>query len=258
MAAGGEPEISLLRAFALNSEVIPVRRWRPLGQRGREGGRAGLAELALDVELDGGGARAQIAHEGSVAYRGSSPDEIALITYAASAGVKLLRRQGKRVELEVNGALEAYGAHALLRLPSAASVLSVLTRCCAVVLETLRFTSDRRRMSTVVQDTSVRAHACAIERGRGPRVPERCRGRAQTNRLWLYTKGADDVVARRMRADQDVVGSLATVEEFAAQGLRCAQCRPRGEALGPTALSVTCAAAQNAVLRLARAGARRL
>jgi phospholipid-translocating ATPase len=64
-------------------------------------------------------------------------------------------------------------------------------------LAELAFTSDRKRMSVVVRDAD--------------------------NVLWLYSKGADNVMLPRLAPDQPILDdTVAHCERFAATGLRFA------------------------------------
>lgn len=133
-------ELEFLRHFALNNSVIPVNK------------------------------------DGTITYKGSSPDETALVSAAANLGVRLVHREGKNVHITVNGEIERY-----------------------VLLEELKFTSDRKRMSSVLMDAS-------------------------TKQLKLYCKGADDVIAKRLRNDEAqqraLKSTMVQLEIFASQGLR--------------------------------------
>jgi phospholipid-translocating ATPase len=111
---------------------------------------------------------------GALVYKGASPDEVALVKAAAACGVTLLQREGRLVQLRVLGREETYE-----------------------VLEELKFSSDRKRMSVAVRAQSSR-------------------------RIRLFMKGADDVVLARLApGQQELVRVLnAQTEMFARQGLR--------------------------------------
>jgi phospholipid-translocating ATPase len=105
-------------------------------------------------------------------YKASSPDEIALVKAAANYGVRLLNREGAKITIDVLGTIEEY-----------------------VLLEELKFNSDRKRMSVAVRNQ-------------------------QTGLITLFVKGADDVICARLRSGVDPSDILQKLEVFASQGLR--------------------------------------
>lgn len=94
---GKQPELQFLRNCALNNNAYPTR----------------------------------CEDSRKIVYKASSPDEIALVEAAASAGVELTERDGDNVKIEVCGKEEAYE-----------------------LLQELEFNSDRKRMATVYRKLS--------------------------------------------------------------------------------------------------------
>ena len=112
-----------------------------------------------------------------IVWKSPSPDEEALVQAAADNGVLFMKRTRKELELIVNGKKEIYK-----------------------LIHTLEFSSDRRRMSVLVQNKATSKH-------------------------YLFTKGADDVIFERTRrhgdkADKTIATLKAEVEMFSRKGLR--------------------------------------
>jgi magnesium-transporting ATPase (P-type) len=118
--------------------------------------------------------------EDQVLYKGSSPDEEALVKAAANIGVALLQRNNDDLVIVVNEQEEKYK-----------------------LLQTLEFSSDRKRMSVVVQRLSANG---------------------APGKIYLFTKGADDMVfaACANNADQQQARAMTVphLEMFASTGLR--------------------------------------
>jgi len=110
--------------------------------------------------------------DGQLVYKSESPDEEALVSAAAAAGVRLLKRDGPIVELSINEEIRRYR-----------------------ILQELKFTSDRRRMSTVVKDVA-------------------------TGKLIVYIKGGDDRVFERLAAGESIDTLTPHIDLFAKKGLR--------------------------------------
>lgn len=161
--------LNFWRALALNNTVVPVTAAEEqereelassmllglaspsavaeAGDAGEEGGRAaagvvgvgGTASPSDHVRLQllrkSTGAMGAVGvlqdPDALMLYRGSSPDEAALVDAAQAFGVKLRHRQGQALLLRVNGADERFE-----------------------VLHELEFTSDRKCMSTLVREVS--------------------------------------------------------------------------------------------------------
>eukprot|EP01137_Pigoraptor_chileana_P025686 Opistho-2@95508 len=139
------------------------------------------------VPVHAGDRSSMMTAEGSdvlkgIIYRAASPDEEALVRAAAALGVRFVDRDSVGVEVRVglSGGVERYE-----------------------VLNTLSFSSDRRRMSVVLRELP------------GPRL-------GQGGRIRIITKGADDVImARLSQADADIAAaSRVQIDAFASQGLR--------------------------------------
>eukprot|EP00658_Telonema_sp_P-2_P063865 TRINITY_DN5268_c0_g4_i3.p1 TRINITY_DN5268_c0_g4~~TRINITY_DN5268_c0_g4_i3.p1 ORF type:complete len:1137 (-),score=307.52 TRINITY_DN5268_c0_g4_i3:207-3617(-) len=112
------------------------------------------------------------APEGEIVYQASSPDDLALVEAAAAMGVVFTQRTNDTSTLVVHGQEVSFK-----------------------VLNTLDFSSDRKRMSVV------------IERPDGG--------------LFLYSKGADTVMFPRLHGHQEHVDALCSqLQEFAADGFR--------------------------------------
>ncbi|SPQ94422.1 unnamed protein product (mitochondrion) [Plasmodiophora brassicae] len=110
---------------------------------------------------------------GRLIYKSPSPDEESLVEAAAQLGVKLVSRHGPMIELNVHGQTESY-----------------------LVRQELTFTSERRRMSVIVQDRA-------------------------TGNLVMYTKGGDDVIVERVASlsEEDRI-TVSHLNSFAGEGLR--------------------------------------
>eukprot|EP01103_Thecamoeba_quadrilineata_P012000 TRINITY_DN2992_c0_g1_i2.p1 TRINITY_DN2992_c0_g1~~TRINITY_DN2992_c0_g1_i2.p1 ORF type:complete len:946 (+),score=205.61 TRINITY_DN2992_c0_g1_i2:67-2904(+) len=111
----------------------------------------------------------------SIKYRASSPDEEALVYAAAENGFEFLGGGSEgRVKVQMRGQTQEY-----------------------VLLDVLEFSSDRRRMSVVIQDSQ--------------------------GKIWLYTKGSDAMMLPRLAEDGDKELKKKTEEhlsEFSNEGLR--------------------------------------
>lgn len=104
--------------------------------------------------------------------KASSPDEAALVEAARYLGCKLLVRENENVEISICDQKERYR-----------------------VRQELEFTSERKRMSVIVEDL-------------------------KTHKLLMFTKGADEALLDRLRADQNAKPTLTHLDAFADQGLR--------------------------------------
>lgn len=111
--------------------------------------------------------------DGELAYQCSSPDEGALVRGAASQGFVFHTRQPEKVVLSVLGKDETLE-----------------------ILDMIDFTSDRKRMSVIVRDS--------------------------TGRIKLYTKGADTVILERLceGSEASVDSFHDQLEDFASYGYR--------------------------------------
>ncbi|XP_069676428.1 phospholipid-transporting ATPase IF-like isoform X2 [Periplaneta americana] len=106
----------------------------------------------------------------SLDYQASSPDEKALVEASARCGVVFLGEEGESMSVMVKGRVRHYRK-----------------------LNTLEFTSDRKRMSVIVQD--------------------------EDGQIWLYCKGAESAVVPLTEAGP-VNKTLQHVADFAMRGLR--------------------------------------
>jgi len=110
--------------------------------------------------------------EGKLVYQASSPDDLALVEAAKALGFNFKRRTTEKMEIEVAGVAET---HKILGL--------------------LDFTSDRKRMSIVLESAS--------------------------GDILLYTKGADSVIFPLLSPGVEHVDlTIEHLQEFAADGLR--------------------------------------
>ncbi len=107
-------------------------------------------------------------------FLASSPDELALVQAAAARGVRLVARKGDKVCLELSGS----------------GVVAEF-----IVLETLPFVSERRRMSVLVR-------------------------RVSDGAMLLYSKGSDDALIPRLRSSSSSMDTARSVEQMADRGLR--------------------------------------
>lgn len=116
--------------------------------------------------------------EEGLVYKGASPDEVALVKAAATCGVELVYRGNEEAHVKVNGVVEKWK-----------------------VLRELEFSSERRRMSTVLQNIN-------------------------TLEVIMYSKGADDMLSSCLEEDEEGVmdpvkkDTFKHLEVFACNGLR--------------------------------------
>ncbi|KNC47942.1 uncharacterized protein AMSG_04177 [Thecamonas trahens ATCC 50062] len=114
----------------------------------------------------------ELLDDGTRNYEAESPDEAALVDAAAANGVVLLSTAGNGITISVCGVEENYQV--------------------AAVLE---FTSDRKRMSVIVQDAA--------------------------GEYMLYIKGADNLIMDRLRPDEPLLAPTQShLEAAAREGLR--------------------------------------
>eukprot|EP00698_Gefionella_okellyi_P017027 TRINITY_DN4930_c0_g2_i1.p1 TRINITY_DN4930_c0_g2~~TRINITY_DN4930_c0_g2_i1.p1 ORF type:complete len:1133 (+),score=217.67 TRINITY_DN4930_c0_g2_i1:38-3436(+) len=143
-----------------------------------------MPERVPDAPSDDGGLNAPDARElhrmgsgsfNNIAYKATSPDEEALVLAAAQLGICMQPRAGEEIMLKI-------GADQRERWR---------------ILHVLAFTSDRKRMSALVQNIV-------------------------THEAILFCKGADDVIIQRLCAEQESVVAATTnhVDRFAQFGLR--------------------------------------
>eukprot|EP00003_Mantamonas_plastica_P003630 TRINITY_DN1285_c0_g1_i1.p1 TRINITY_DN1285_c0_g1~~TRINITY_DN1285_c0_g1_i1.p1 ORF type:complete len:812 (+),score=295.79 TRINITY_DN1285_c0_g1_i1:1042-3477(+) len=109
---------------------------------------------------------------GELIYQASSPDEEALVLAAKEMNVTFTDREQSTLTIEVMGHQEQYE-----------------------LLETLEFSSDRKRMSVLVRNED-------------------------TDEIFIYIKGADDKILKRLAEDQDPSATSEHLEQLAAMGLR--------------------------------------
>ena len=114
------------------------------------------------------------ADDGSHAYSSASPDEEALCRAAAFFDVTFTARTTAELQLQLQEEPEPERW---------------------LLLNTLEFSSDRKRMSVIVKD-------------------------ARTGQLRIYIKGADDRVSERVRKGQDIARCKMHLDTFAELGLR--------------------------------------
>lgn len=110
--------------------------------------------------------------DGSIVYKAQSQDEEALVSAAAHLNMVLISRTTHILQLKLFGSLLEYE-----------------------ILDTLDFTSDRKRMSVVLRE-------------------------GHTGKLILLTKGADEVIFPCVQKDEYVKQVAEAVEHYAQMGLR--------------------------------------
>ncbi|CAL8085666.1 unnamed protein product [Orchesella dallaii] len=117
---------------------------------------------------------------GETIYHASSPDEIALVSGARCLGYAFEKRTPTWVEIKAMGITDRYE-----------------------LLNTLEFTSQRKRMSVIV--------------------------RAPNGKIKLYCKGADTMIFERLKKGQEKIKKKTDkhLEEFSTQGLRTLCCAMR-------------------------------
>lgn len=120
---------------------------------------------------------------GSVSYKAQSQDEEALVLASASLNMVLINKNANNLEINFNGAILQYE-----------------------VLDTLEFTSDRKRMSVVVRES-------------------------KSGKIILLSKGADEAILPHARAGQQTRIFVEAVDQYAQLGLRtlCLACRELDE-----------------------------
>ncbi|PNY03797.1 phospholipid-transporting ATPase 2-like protein [Trifolium pratense] len=109
---------------------------------------------------------------GDILYKAQSQDEDALVQAAAQLHMVFFNKNGNILEVKFNTAILQYE-----------------------VLETLEFTSDRKRMSVVLKD-------------------------CQNGKILLLSKGADEAILPHARAGQQTRNFIEAVEQYAHLGLR--------------------------------------
>ncbi|KAK4352667.1 hypothetical protein RND71_028185 [Anisodus tanguticus] len=116
---------------------------------------------------------------GAILYKAQSQDEEALVRAAARLNMVFLEKKGNILDINFNASLVQYE-----------------------VLDTLEFTSERKRMSVVVRD-------------------------CQNGNIILLSKGADEAILPRAHAGQQTRIFAEAVEQYAQLGLRtlCLACR---------------------------------
>ncbi|GAU27129.1 hypothetical protein TSUD_104380 [Trifolium subterraneum] len=109
---------------------------------------------------------------GDILYKAQSQDEDALVQAAAQLHMVFFNKSGNILEVKFNTSILQYE-----------------------VLETLEFTSDRKRMSVVLKD-------------------------CQNGKILLLSKGADEAILPHARAGQQTRNFIEAVEQYAHLGLR--------------------------------------
>jgi magnesium-transporting ATPase (P-type) len=118
-------------------------------------------------------------------YRGSSPDEEELVKACSRVGIVFEKKENDTMIVNVQGTEERYE-----------------------VVNMLEFTSERKRMSVLVRPISV--------------SPNGVDGRGNSSGVWIFTKGADDVILSACRLQDDQVRKTTTIhiDQFAQVGYR--------------------------------------
>lgn len=114
----------------------------------------------------------QRSKSGVISYKALSQDEDALVQAAAHLHMVLINRNGNTLEINFNASIFQYE-----------------------ILDTLEFTSDRKRMSVVVKD-------------------------CQNGKIVLLSKGADETILPNASSGQQIRTFLEAVEQYAQLGLR--------------------------------------
>ncbi|KAH9325750.1 hypothetical protein KI387_005928, partial [Taxus chinensis] len=109
---------------------------------------------------------------GTLCYKSQSQDEEALVNAAAHLHMILTKKTGNLLDINFNGSMLQYE-----------------------ILDTLEFTSDRKRMSVVVRD-------------------------CQDRKIMLLSKGADEAIFPCISSEQQVRPILEAVEHYSQLGLR--------------------------------------
>uniref|UniRef100_A0A0G4FCQ6 P-type phospholipid transporter n=1 Tax=Chromera velia CCMP2878 TaxID=1169474 RepID=A0A0G4FCQ6_9ALVE len=168
---------SLLRFFvflALCHAVLPE------SEEDRNSARA--------VEEEVGVAEGEKEEEDPFSFQGSSPDEVALVLAAARNGVVLLSRSKKRgsrwetLELDILRVRHLFDLH-----------------------EVIEFSSDRKRMTTIVEHRGIKGSECAPGDGS----------------VFCLTKGADSIMEGLLASSSPLKSDeKAALSEFSRKGLR--------------------------------------
>eukprot|EP00268_Persea_americana_P027236 TRINITY_DN2667_c0_g1_i2.p1 TRINITY_DN2667_c0_g1~~TRINITY_DN2667_c0_g1_i2.p1 ORF type:complete len:1108 (+),score=144.64 TRINITY_DN2667_c0_g1_i2:417-3740(+) len=109
---------------------------------------------------------------GAISYKAQSQDEDALVQAAAHLHMVLISKNGNTIEINFNAATIQYE-----------------------ILDTLEFTSDRKRMSVVVRD-------------------------CQNGKIILLSKGADEAILSNSHSGQQIRTYVEAVEQYGQLGLR--------------------------------------
>lgn len=120
--------------------------------------------------------------ESEVSYQASSPDEIAIIQWIETVGLRLAQRDRTSITLK-----SAVTGHTVVRVR---------------ILDTFPFTSESKRMGIVVQFLTSLKQSSALD---------------DSSEIWFYQKGADTVMAKIVAANDWVDEETANM---AREGLR--------------------------------------
>ncbi|XP_043701516.1 phospholipid-transporting ATPase 2-like isoform X2 [Telopea speciosissima] len=112
------------------------------------------------------------SQNGAITYKAQSQDEDALVHAAAHLHMALINKSGNILEINLNGTVIPYE-----------------------ILDTLEFTSDRKRMSVVVKN-------------------------CQNGKIILLSKGADEAILPYVCSGQQIRAFVEAVEQYAQLGLR--------------------------------------
>lgn len=135
----------------------------------------------------------------SIHYASSSPDELCLVEFAASVGVRLLEKEGNCLRILVDPSIDA-GLDLAAHEQHVGATIEEWE-----LLHVLEFSSERKRMSVVIRQTTPTL---------GPII--------------LYTKGADDVIFARLARSASIANNntcqstkvRSIIDAYANDGLR--------------------------------------
>jgi phospholipid-transporting ATPase len=130
--------------------------------------------------------------DGDIVYQASSPDELTLVTFAKEMGFEFIGRTERSLTLAYNDPLTQERCMVRFEL-----------------LNTLHFNSFRKRMSVVVRVTELMLNAPYLK---------------QRGQILVLTKGADDVMLRRVSRYTDFHAVERVLFNFATEGLRTLIC----------------------------------
>ncbi|KAF9021969.1 hypothetical protein BDP27DRAFT_1353585 [Rhodocollybia butyracea] len=188
---------------ALASPLLRTHSESNFKHKGEDRGKSKCAISRYHLDEDIGETR-------EYGYKAQSPDEAVLVQAAADVGYVFLGKKRERVH-DVQGDTDAF-----------VEVLELRTPICKwkrteryELLHVLEFSSVRKRMSIIVRKLAA-SHSTSYSRPSSVSSVDSSRN-DETRKIFLFTKGADDVIFERLVRG---VGTQKHLEGFANEGLR--------------------------------------